>query len=293
MLDKLGVFGKKYIFPIILILFGLILVLKGAKPDAETGISQTKGFLYGGIAILSMGFITLLYMVGIINRIVHIALSVVLLVITVVLFMQTVKSVEDTIAQIELKEETDDMVKQALTDISDIQVAYRNKYGIFAKNFKTLKNFLENDSVMDILTSGQVPDSQISDPEEKKKLVETLGYKMTDDKKFESYEEEEAIILGYLKKDTIYHPVMEILFTGEEAMKHANDRAFMFEADNLSFVPMQENVEFYLKADTLDDGTWVFLAKDPSPYDPFSTKDTLKVGSLKEPKTSGNWIGED
>lgn len=293
MLEKLGVFGKKYIFPIILILFGLILVIKGVKPDTETGISQTQGFLYGGLSIFAMGIITLLYMMEIIGRIVHIALSGILLIVTVVLFILTVNSVEETIAQIELKEETDNLVKQSLIDIADMQIAYRNKYGVFAKDFKTLKFFLEKDSVMDILTSGQVPDSQISDPEERQILIDKLGYSKTDDKQFESYEENEAIILGYLKKDTIYHPVMEVLFTGDDAMKHADERAFLFDINNLQYVPMQENVEFVMRADTLDDGTWVFEAKDPSPYDPFHTKDTLKVGSMKEPKTSGNWAGQD
>jgi hypothetical protein len=36
-------------------------------------------------------------------------------------------------------------------------------------------------------------------------------------------------------------------------------------------------------------GTPVFTAFDPSPYDPLNERDTLKTGSMKEVKTSGNW----
>ena len=63
----------------------------------------------------------------------------------------------------------------------------------------------------------------------------------------------------------------------------------MFEVNNLSNVPLSDSSEFLMFADTLDGGTPVFLVKNPYPYDPFNTKDTLMMGSLTESKNTGNW----
>ena len=69
MLEKFGLIAKKFLFPIIIIIAGLLVVIKGVSADAETNIMQTNGFLFGGLAILLMGIIILLYILEIINRI--------------------------------------------------------------------------------------------------------------------------------------------------------------------------------------------------------------------------------
>ena len=151
MLEKFGLIAKKFLFPIIIIVAGLLIVIKGASADAETNIMQTSGFLYGGLAILLMGVITLLYILEIINRIVHLVLMVILFCSTLGLGVMTINSVNDTIAEMDLKEKTDNFIKQGLSDIRDIQVEYKKKYGVYTSSFSVLKNFLLKDSIMDIL----------------------------------------------------------------------------------------------------------------------------------------------
>lgn len=288
MLEKLGLVAKKFIFPAVVIFAGLLLVLKGTSADPETNIMQTEGFLYGGLAILIMGVITLLYILEIINRVVHMILMVVLFGFTVVLAILTVNSVQNTIAQIELKETTDDFVKQGLSDIRDVQVSFKKKYGMYARTFPILENFLENDSIMDIMQSfGEgylnMPEGAISQEHIKK-----LGYDpMKDDILIESYDEDEALKVGILVNDTVWYPVMGIIFTNKEAL--AKERAFMFEVENFRKVPMNDTATFIMMADTLDNGTNVFIIQDPVPFDPFNTKDTLTIGSMKESKNTGNW----
>lgn len=289
MLEKFGLIAKKFLFPIIIIVAGLLIVIKGASADAETNIMQTSGFLYGGLAILLMGLVILLYILEIINRIVHLVLMVILFCSTLGLGVMTINSVNDTIAEMDLKEKTDNFIKQGLSDIRDIQVEYKKKYGVYTSSFSVLKNFLLKDSIMDILRSNGddypngMPDGRVS-----MEHGVLLGYDpIRDDALYESYDEAEALKVGIFINDTIWREVMGVIFDNETALK--KEREFMFEVNNLSKVPLSDSSEFLMFADTLDGGTPVFLVKNPYPYDPFNTKDTLMMGSLTESKNTGNW----
>ena len=293
MLEKFGLIAKKFLFPIIIIIAGLMLVIKGMSADAETNIMQTDGFLYGGLAILLMGVITLLYILEIINRIVHLVLMVILFCSTLGLGVMTINSVNDTIAKMDLKEKKDSYIKQGLSDIRDIQVEYKKKYGVYTSSFDTLKTFLLHDSIMDILRSNGdeypngMPDGRVS-----MEHGVLLGYDpIRDDALYESYDELEALKVGIFINDTIWRGVMGVIFDNETAKK---ERLFDFEESNLSNVPLSDSIKFLmeakvLNADTLGGGTPVFLVKDPHPFDPFNTKDTLMMGSITESKNTGNW----
>jgi hypothetical protein len=289
MLEKFGLIAKKFLFPTIIIIAGLLVVIKGMSADAETNIMQTGGFLYGGLAILLMGIITLLYILEIINRIVHLVLMAILFCSTVGLGIMTINSVNDTIAEMDLKEKTDSFIKQGLSDIRDIQVEYKKKYGVYTSSFPALKVFLLKDSIMDILRSNGddypngMPDGRVSLDH-----GVLLGYDpIRDDALYESYDESEALKVGIFINDTIWRGVMGVIFDNESALK--KERAFMFEVSNLSNVPLSDSSKFLMFADTLDGGTPVFLVKNPYPFDPFNTKDTLMMGSMTESKNTGNW----
>ena len=42
MLEKFGLIAKKFLFPTIIIIAGLLVVIKGMSADAETNIMQTR-----------------------------------------------------------------------------------------------------------------------------------------------------------------------------------------------------------------------------------------------------------
>ena len=48
---------------------------------------------------------------------------------------------------------------QKLKDIRAVQIAYKNKYQVFASDFNSLMEFLNNDSIAVIRSVGEVPDS--------------------------------------------------------------------------------------------------------------------------------------
>ena len=289
MLEKFGLIAKKFLFPTIIIIAGLLVVIKGVSADVETNIMQTNGFLYGGLAILLMGIITLLYILEVIDRIVHLVLMAILFCCTVGLGIMTINSVNDTIAEMDLKMKKDNFIKQGLSDIRDIQVEYKKKYGVYTPSFSSLKSFLLKDSLMDILRSNGddypngMPDGRVS-----LEHGDSLGYDpIRDDALYESYDESEALKVGIFINDTIWRGVMGVIFENESALK--KEREFMFEVSNLSNVPLSDSSTFLMFADTLEGGTPVFLVKDPHPFDPFNTKDTLMMGSMTESKNTGNW----
>ena len=67
-----------------------------------------------------------------------------------------------------------------------------------------------------------------------------------------------------------------------------NGSSFEFEKNTIysETIPSANFLQFFT---TSKIGTPVFTAFDPKPYDPLKERDTLRVGSLKDVKTNGNW----
>ena len=307
MLEQLGVFAKKFMFPIFIIIAGIALINLGQTLDPVTGIKQTNDFQLGAYAILGAGIISLLYMLNVINKIVNIIALLVLFVVTAFFGYKSYLSVQQTIAEKDAKEEWDNMTKQALSDIRDVQVAYKKNYGFYASNYSELVRFLKEDKVMDIIITGEIPDQRLSIEQGKQ-----LGYnQLKDESKYNEITQEEAVLLGLIKVDTLWYPVMEVMYTGEQALKNAEDRLFSFDIDFLGRIVDITSVNkltektnrlkklaainpavYPMYTDTIREGEDLIahmFIYDPIPYDPFVKKDTLSIGSKTEPKTNGSW----
>lgn len=140
---------------------------------------------------------------------------------------------------------------ERLKQIRTAQIAYYDKYGKYTMNFDSLIYFIKNDSMPIVKAIGTVPD--------------TLT-------------EEEAVKLKIVYRDTIFIPIKDTLFPK------------FFIADSLKFVPYGSGIIFDLQAGEIVTGSKVkvkvFEVKDPKPFDPTFQ---LKVGSLTEASTAGNW----
>ena len=247
MIEKYSVLTKKYIFPIIIIIVGIILVKSGLSADKASGITQTSAYLYGGIAILSMGIISTLYIMDVISKILQNILLLVLLIASSYLAFLAYTSIDETIAQIEEKKHKDKYIKQGLRDIETIQLEYKKKFGWYCNDFNKLKEFILNDSVSSVSTKGKVPDTKITEEHQK-----ILGYdKINDHQEIESYEEEEALLCGLLTKDTTWESVLSRLFTSESALK--NEREYPFNVESFNLVPLNnDKIEFHLSTNILE-----------------------------------------
>jgi len=139
---------------------------------------------------------------------------------------------------------------ERLKHLRTAQLAFYDKYGYYTTNFDSLINFLKYDSINIVKSIGHVPD--------------TLT-------------EEEALKLKLVIRDTIKIAVKDTLFPPN------------FNFDSLKYVPYSNEI-FVIKTGEILTASKikvkVFEIFDPKPFDPTFR---LKVGSLEEPTTAGNW----
>jgi len=140
---------------------------------------------------------------------------------------------------------------ERLKDGRTAQLAFYDKYNRYAGHWDTLINFIKYDSLPLIRAIGHVPDT----------LTEA-----------------EAIELKLIIRDTINLAVKDTLF---------NNR---FHIDSLKYVPYTGGAIFHIGAGEVLTASKVrvkvFEIRDSKPFDP---SHILRVGSLTEATTSGNW----
>jgi hypothetical protein len=297
MLEQLGLFAKKYLFATILIITGLVLVIMAVTPEAVIAKTQSSWFLIGGVSILVAGIVTLLYVLEIISKIVHLAVMSLLFVTCAILTVLSVKSLNETMEKMALYETYEKNAKQSLEDIRTIQLAYKKKYGKFAPDFKELKRFIQNDEVYRTKPQVLHPSGKIPDRQPNAEEIAILGYDPFDDEALikDGIDEAEAIKLGYYKVDTIWIPVLENLFFNEEAQSSETIRKFDFDPSKVDVVrtPTDTLVNFVMQSREIDSTTNAFTVYDPYAYNPFKEKgqsrDTMRLGNLSDGSTNGSW----
>ena len=247
-------FGK-FLFPIFLILLGIVTILISIVAD------QNAKFIFGGLAIMLIGIISGLYSLDIITKNLQRILTTVMIVGAIGLAYWDYRSIQDDIEFANKKKRIYAEVIQNLKDIRTAQIAHKKIYGGFVANFDSLLDFIHNGEMPIIKAIGMVPD--------------TLS-------------EDEALELGIIVRDTIYEPVKKRIYYTKEAME---DRDFPLNLDSLAYAPYSGK-KFFMDAGDINQGgvrTPVFVVKDMAPFDPI---DTLMVGSMEKATTNGNWSGE-
>ncbi len=150
-----------------------------------------------------------------------------------------------------------------LRDIRQVQVAHRSRYQRFNGDLDSLVKFVRNDSLPVILAIGTVPDT----------LTEA-----------------EAVRAGLVRRDTLWVAAIDSLFRNKR-----------YPVDSLPNIPFSHGKRFTLAADFIERGLVklpVFEAfarpeqylSDMDGWRTYYTRmDGLKVGSMIEASTDGNW----
>jgi len=155
-----------------------------------------------------------------------------------------------------------EVVQERLLNIVTAQKEFKTQKGKYASNFAELEHFLMNDSLRIVKAIGTVPDT----------LTEA-----------------EAVKRGIVIRDTNLVPAITI-FEGEEVA-----------VDSLKYIPFSEGNTFKMSADVIEKNkvnvnVFEASAKFADVYNGLKTKnenidleEVLKVGSMTEPITTGNW----
>ena len=178
-------------------------------------------------------------------------ISIILLVVIVVLLYFAYESIMGPIRWRSEKEMRHSKIIERLKDGRKAQMAYYEKYMKYSGNWDSLINFIKFDSMPMVRAVGSVPDT----------LTEA-----------------DALKMGLIVRDTFFVAVLDTVF-GKG-----------YPVDSLKHIPYAKSGIFFIGAGEITTGSGVkvkvFEMRDTEPFDPF---DVMRVGSLKEATTSGNW----
>ena len=166
---------------------------------------------------------------------------------------------------------------QKLKDLRTLQIAYKKENDVFADNFNSLLDFLENDSTTIIKSVGETPDSLVN------------GKQITD---------AQALGMGLISRDTLYVSAKESIF--DENYIKSRDNKYPFNINTISIIPFTEQ-QYNIDANVIEKGKvnvqvfeisaafkHVFNGLDAK-NKKYDLNSLLKVGSMTEASLNGNW----
>ncbi|MEQ9063088.1 MAG: hypothetical protein RIE58_02865 [Vicingaceae bacterium] len=171
-------------------------------------------------------------------------------------------SVQRKIDFVKVQDYRESKVVERLMDIRTAQVSYKKLYGQYAGNFDALINHVKNDSMPVVKAIGFVPDT----------LTEM-----------------KAVELGIVTRDTLLISVRDTLFKMD------------FSIDSLRYVPFSDGGEFKLESGEIEKNQLkvkvfeAFASNEKILHglnlseEYIDLEDGLRVGSMTEPHTRGNW----
>ena len=241
------------VFPLLLLLGG------GALLITAMSQGQPMPVVLGTAMMALVGLLMLLFQYGIISRKVGLLVGVLAGVVAVYVAYLDYRAVAGELEIAKARKENNTKVVQALKDVRAAQIAFEQAHGEYSANVQELREFVRTGEMPVVRAIGQKPD--------------TLS-------------EEEAIELGIIVRDTFTVAVLDTLF-----LNYANatdERVFKFDLDRFGISP-GSGKPFIMRKGRVNAGGRdmpVFLVTDPQP---FPGSDTLMVGSLDRPSTSGTW----
>ncbi|WP_397362630.1 hypothetical protein [Olleya sp. R77988] len=191
----------------------------------------------------------------------------------------TVDSVYGEIQFNKLKQERYKVAIERLIDIRDSQLAHRTVTGKFTKSYDTLINFIENGK----FTLVERRDTSVVDVERTRAfggvttfkdeiIVDTIGYESVKERLF---------------KNTDRYKTMMNVPLAKEGTKFTMN-AGMFKEESGAEIPIFE--AFVMKKDILFDQNKNLVLKESQVQSVEGVNgDALRVGSMQEVKTIGNW----
>lgn len=253
-------FFARYLFPIIILLLSISFIFLGIRP----GKPGTLLFLMAGLVMFVTAVIMILLSANIIRGKGATILALLLVPVIGVFVYFNYTSINSDIQFTSQSKERYNTVKKRLEVIRAGQLAYKERYKDYAKDFNTLVDFIKNGKMRILRMDGNADDSL-------------------------------AVAKGLVKRDTIEIPVI-----GSYAFSFPG-----YPIDSIAFIPYGNGEKFDMKTDYIlgegGDSTniqpaimvsanfQVFMKSLGEKFDKTIPDSLIKVGSLTEPTTNGNW----
>jgi len=265
---------NKYVFPVILLTLGVILIAVGFKQMAHD--SRLYRFLLGAIGIFLVGILSLYYSMGKISNKFQRILIIPAVLLCVFFGKANYDTIQENIEYEAIKKDTRNRVIQKFKDIRTAQQAYRDANGNFAGNFNDLVSFTKNGTVPIFKSIGAIPDSLNLEEAMELGMVVKMPDGMSD---------EEAAAQGLIVRDTVYASVLRERFQTPKAL---SKRKFPLNLDSLKFSPYKGMFSLEISSTEVTGGLRrpTLLLQESHPY---PGTDTLRIGSLSEAHLNGNW----
>lgn len=247
---------NKYGFGTLILLIGIILLYAGSSGG------QNNLVLISSATMIVASLLIILNNAGLISMELTKILVFFLIVSSLFFVWLNYNSVQEKLRFISEMQKRESKVVTRLMDIRTAEVSYKKLYGSFTDNFDALIQHVKNDSMPVVKAIGSVPDT----------LTEA-----------------KAVELGIVSRDTFKISVRDTLFPAD------------FPIDSLRYVPNSGNQEFVLKAGEIEKNKLMvkvfeaFASYDKILYgmnlseEYIDLSDGLRVGSMTDPHTRGNW----
>lgn len=244
----------RFLFPGILVLAGLSIVYYAVFGG------QNVYWLMGGLLIMLVGVFAILMILEKLPNKMQKVLFFAFIPLALITAFFAYQSIDEPIKfNIEKKRRYSRVIDRVKT-IRDWQLAYKSVHKVYAPNFDSLIQFVNVGEFPVVKAFGTVPDT----------LTEA-----------------EAVRLGIVTRDTVLVPARDSLF------KSGGDPS------DIRYIPFSNKVEFQMEAGIVEKGQvqvpvfevfakneYIFPDIEPLYYKP---EDGVKVGSMTDPSTSGNW----
>ena len=303
-MQNFSVLLKKYSVPFLFSALGIVLIVVSLVTE------QPFEFILASIIILICSVFLFLTVSGSVSNKITNMIGGVSLVLAAYAFYTALSSVGSSIQHNNDYALMKGLAIRNLKDVQTAQKEYQKKYGDFAADWNTIINFIENDSIADIVRKGSVPNRKITEKERDYliqfglyKKGQAIDNKMTD---LEAYYLSKSDIcppeLATFKRDTVMVSFIETTFTKNRGYltEREQNNYGEFNAKKLRYIPftndkVEWNIDTVMKPSGTD--TVCFFRLEgilPIPENEGAKADEIMaLGSLLEFNLSGSWEDEE
>ncbi len=270
------------------------------KMDLYYGYTQDDWFGMGGLLLMFIAVVWVLFSLNVIKSILIFIVTIILIAIGIFILYKDYTIVKEDIDATERKDLVMKETKMRLNDIKLAEKEYKREKGEYTNSIDTLIDFIKNGKRIDFVRQGPTPNRRLRRYEADwiyPKQNVTLDNNMTDVEakallnfyktKTDSLPKE---FVGFVR-DTVYVSVYKTVFGDDDyiEMREKQDYEFDFVPDSLKYLPFSGQASPIIKTDSITRGEVKVSTILIEAVHPSYPKDTLKIGSLTENNLKDNW----